>query len=89
MAATDDQLFDLDASWLDIACREYVETVSKATGEDMRTVSARLGKAMFLVGAAYIGVPLELDPKEGLGIAKRALRQFQDAYRRKKNGAAN
>lgn len=89
MPATEDDLFDLDATWLDTACREYIETVSKATGEDMRKVSARMGKAMFLVGAAYIGVPLQLDPKEGLSIAKRALRQFQDSYRRRKNAAAN
>lgn len=89
MPATEDDLFELDSEWLDNACREYIETVAKATGEDLRAVSARMGKAMFLVGAAYIGVPLQLDPKEGLSIAKRALRQFQDAYRRRKNAASN
>lgn len=89
IAATEDDLFDADSTWLDTMCREYIETVSHETGEDIRTVSARLGKAMFLIGAAYIGVPLQLDEKEGLSIAKRALRQFQDAYRRRKNAASN
>lgn len=89
MSPTEDDLFDADSDWLDTVCREYIETVARATGEDMRIVSARLGKAMYLVGAAYIGVPLQLDEKEGLSIAKRALRQFQDAFRRRKNAASN
>ena len=89
MSNTEDALYEADSEWLDNVCRNYVETVSHATGEDMRVVSARLGKAMYLVGSAYIGVPLKIEPKEGLSIARRALRQFQDAFRRRKNAAQN
>lgn len=89
MGNQEDDLYEADSEWLDAVCRSYIETVCQATGEDMRVVSARLGKAMFVVGSAYIGAPLQIEPKEGLAIAKRALRQFQDAYRRRKNAAQN